>query len=370
MRWGTLAAVAAATAVGAGAAALAAGRVVSDLAVRPRGPGAGTGGLRVHSTAAGRVALTRATETARRGTYGLEWPGGHAVVGEVLETTPQTVVRRLERVDGTPPVPGERVALTPRVLTGDPRTALGLDFTEAWVRGELGPMPAWYLPGVRDLWVVAVHGPGADRQQVLPVLPLLHSFKLPVLAVTYRNDEGAPRSPDGIGHFGETEWRDVEAAIRLALQAGAAHVLLYGWSLGATMCLQAADRSSWRDAVRGLVLDSPVLDWHATVRGQAVRRGVPSPLAELGVRAAAGRSGVDLDAFARLGRGEGLEVPALVLHGPDDTAAPLRASQRLADARDDLVTLHTVPGAEHAVLWNADPRGYEEALRRFLTPLV
>ncbi|WP_377268836.1 alpha/beta hydrolase family protein [Peterkaempfera sp. SMS 1(5)a] len=370
MRRGTVVAVVAASVAGAAGAALLAGRVVSEISLRPRRVGSGAGVLRVHSTAAGRVALTRTPQSTRRGTYAVEWPGGHAVVGEVLETTSQTVVRRLERVDGTPPTAGTKVRLTPQVLTGDPRTALGLDFVETWVRGELGPMPAWYVPGIRDMWVIAVHGPGADRQQVLPVLPLLHSFKLPVLAITYRNDDGAPPSPDGIGHFGETEWRDVEAAIRLALQDGARHVLLYGWSLGATMALQAAARSSWSDTVRGLVLDSPVLDWHSTVRRQATRRGVPAALAELGVRAAEGRSGVDVDALDRLSRGDSLHVPTLLVHGPDDTVTSAAAAERLAGSREDLVTLHTVPGAEHTAMWNADPRGYEEALRRFLTPLV
>lgn len=370
MRRGTVAAIAAASVLGAGAAVLLAGRAVSEISVRPRRSRAAAGGLRVHSIAAGRVALTRSPQTARRGVHALEWPGGHAVVGEVLETTSQTVVRRLERVDGTPPTSGTRVDLTPRVLDGDPMSALGMDYGETWVRGELGPMPAWYVPGIRDLWVIAVHGPGTDRRQVLPVLPVLHSFRLPVLAVTYRNDEGAPPSPDGIGHFGDTEWRDIEAAIRLALQDGARHVLLYGWSLGATMALQAAARSSWSDAVRGLVLDSPVLDWHTTVRRQATRRGVPAPLAELGVRAAEGRSGVDVQGFDRLARGDSLTVPTLIFHGPDDTVAPLAASERLAHNREELVTLHRVPGAEHAAMWNADPDGYEEALRRFLTPLV
>ncbi|POX42340.1 alpha/beta hydrolase, partial [Streptomyces sp. Ru71] len=36
----------------------------------------------------------------------------------------------------------------------------------------------------------------------------------------------------------------------------------------------------------------------------------------------------------------------------------------------DLVALHTVAHAPHAAMWNADPEGYEEALRRFLTPLM
>ena len=65
-----------------------------------------------------------------------------------------------------------------------------------------------------------------------------------------------------------------------------------------------------------------------------------------------------------------LHVPTLVLHGPDDALAPWQQSRELAARRPDLVTLHPVPRAPHAAMWNADPAGYEEALRRFLTPLM
>lgn len=57
------------------------------------------------------------------------------------------------------------------------------------------------------------------------------------------------------------------------------------------------------------------------------------------------------------------------MHGPDDTIAPWGPSRRLAERRPDLVTLHTVPNASHGAMWNAAPN-YEEALRRFLTPLM
>jgi pimeloyl-ACP methyl ester carboxylesterase len=370
MRWGRTAAVAAVSAIGAGAAALLAGRVVSDISVRSRGGDpAATGGLTVHATAASQVALSRTPETERPGRWGLEWPGGHAVLGELLHTTPQTAVRRLEKVDRGELKTGATVELTPRVLTGDPGSALGLEFSSTTVRGELGPMPAWYVPGIREPWVIAVHGPGADREQVLPVLPLLNSLQVPVLAITYRNDEGAPRSPDGLGHFGETEWRDVEAAIRLATDSGAQRIVLYGWSLGATMALQAATRSAWREAIRGLVLDSVVLDWRETARALATRRGVPAPLAELGVRAAEGRTKVDEEVFARLERGEGITVPVLALHSADDGVAPIRPVRALAAAHPERVILREFPDTEHTALWNARPQDYEDAVRRFLTPL-
>ena len=356
------------TVVGAGAVALAVGRAVSEFSVRPGRAEAEAGGLRVHASATDRIELTRSWETLRPGRYALEWDGGRSVVGAVLATGPQTVVRQLEA--GPAPAAGTPVTITPHVYTGDPDSALGLAFVSPLVTGELGPMPAWFLPGVRDPWVVAVHGSGADRQQTLPVLPVLHRLKVPVLAVSYRNDPDAPRSADGIGHFGDTEWRDVEAAVQLALDSGAGQVLLYGWGVGATMVLQAADRSARRHYVRGIILDSPVLDWRDTARRRAARRGVPDALAALGARAAEGRSGVDTATIDRLALGDDLHAPVLLMHSPDDTVAPVGPARRLAALRDDLVWFREFPGAEHEALWNSDPGGYEDTVRRFITPLL
>ncbi|MER8187109.1 alpha/beta hydrolase [Kitasatospora sp. NPDC094015] len=363
----------AAAAVGAGAAAgLLLGRKVSERVLRPGvEPGGARPALRVHALAPGLVTLSRTPDSVRPGRYGLEWgEGGHAVVGEVVATGVQTVTRRLERAELGTLVTGTEVRLTPRVYVGDPFRAFGMAFTDDAVTGELGPLPAWFVPAVRGTWMILVHGPAADRTQALPVMPLLHSLQLPTLTVTYRGDRGAPGSPDGLGHFGETEWRDVEAAIRTALASGAGRVVLYGWSLGATIALQAAARSDWRESVSGLVLDSPVLDWPATVRRVAARTGAPAPVAELGALAAQGRSGVDLADFARLADGSDLHVPVLLLHSPDDAVAPYAAAEKLARRRENLVSLCSVPDAGHAALWNADPDRYLEHLRRFLTPLL
>ncbi|MFE0461364.1 hypothetical protein ACFW1A_19165 [Kitasatospora sp. NPDC058965] len=372
MRWGTVVATATAVAIGAGAAALLIGRRVSDLSLRPeRTEGEGEPELRVHQLAADRITLTRTTASSRRGRYALEWPGGHAVVGEVLATDPQTVTRRLELSAGSPPAAGTEVELTTRVLRGDPGSACGLDYMDVVVDGELGALPAWYVPAVRGTWVILVHGVLADRRQALPVLQLLKRLQLPALVVSYRGDQGAPASPDGIGHFGETEWHDVDAAIRFAKEAGAGRVVLYGWSVGAAAVLHAAARSDYRTSVAGLVLDSAVLEPGATVRGVAAAAGVPTALAgQLGAWSAEGRTGVDLAGFARIAAGTDLFAPTLLLHSPQDEVAPWPGAQRLAHRRQDLVSLHPVPGAAHAALWNADPAGYEETLRRFLTPIL
>lgn len=97
-----------------------------------------------------------------------------------------------------------------------------------------------------------------------------------MLALAYRGDVGAPPSPDGLHHFGETEWRDVDAAVRYALDHGARQVVLLGWSTGATMALRTAALSGVRERIAGLVLDSPVLSWETTLRALAAARRTPA----------------------------------------------------------------------------------------------
>ncbi|MGW0389701.1 alpha/beta hydrolase family protein [Streptomyces sp. NPDC003042] len=376
MRTATVTAAAVTTTlIGAGAAAVAAGRYAADVALRPE-PGRPLRGgprLSVHSTAAGRVVLTRSAASLRPGTYGLDAPGVHAVVGPVLADVPHepdTVVRRLLAVTHGSLDPGTRVTLTPQVHLGNPRTALGLDHADVDVPGELGPLPAWFVPAARDTWVITVHGLGASREHPMVVMPFLHRHRFPVLDLGYRGDLGAPAPPDGVGHLGESEWRDLDAAIRYALRYGARRVILHGWSTGATMALHAVERSALAARISGLVLDSPVLDWHATLRALAASRRVPAALLPLAVRAAEGRAGLRADRRPPGAEPGELRVPLLIFHGPDDTLAPWEPSRRLAAARPDLVTLQTVRDAPHGAMWNADPDRYEEAMRRFLIPLM
>jgi pimeloyl-ACP methyl ester carboxylesterase len=369
------AAAAVTAALAAGAASVAAGRFAGDAALKaaPGRPLPTEPRLTVHDTAAGQVTLTRDLATLRPGRYGLAGDGSHAVVGAVLpgaEHTADTVVRRLERVTHGTLEPGDKAWLTPNLHVGNPSTALGLDHVDVDVPGELGTLPAWFVPGSRDTWVIAVHGLGTTREHAMNVMGFLHRHHVPVLALAYRGDLGAPRPPDGLGHLGETEWRDLDAAIHHAVRSGARQVVLHGWSTGATMALRAAARSELRDRVSGLVLDSPVLHWETTLRALAAARRTPGVLLPLAVRAARGRMGGSVDRAADTGRHDGLRTPTLVVHGPDDRVAPWELSRRLVDSRPDVIALHTVRHAPHGAMWNADPDGYEEALRRFLTPLI
>ncbi len=375
MRPVTATAAAVTTLLGVGAAAVAAGRYASDtvLKAQPGRPLPGDPRLTVHATAPGRLTLTRSLASLRPGTYGLLGPGVHAVVGPVLDDiahTADTVVRRLEYVSHGDLAPRVRLRLTPQLHSGDPGSALGLEHGDVDVPGELGALPAWFLPGARDTWVITVHGLGTTPEHPMNLMRFLNAQHFPVLNLGYRGDLGAPRSPDGLGHLGDSEWRDLDAAIRYAVRYGAERVVLHGWSTGASMALHAAAASPLRDRISGLVLDSPVLDWETTLRNLAAAHSVPRLLLPLAVRAAEGSTGLRGDRLLEAADPDALRVPTLIFHGPDDTLAPWRPARELAARRPELITLHTVRFAPHAAMWNADPAGYEEILRRFLIPLM
>ncbi|MFI7273644.1 alpha/beta hydrolase [Streptomyces sp. NPDC049879] len=373
MRRRTQAAVAATTLLSAGAAAALAVAVTNR---RSRGGPTAfpTARLTVHGTAAGRVTLTRTAESVLPGTYALVGKDCRAVVGPVVDHapngTPDTVVRRLERVTRGDLAPGATVTLSPQLYAGDPGSALGIDFSEVDVTGDRGTLPSWFVPGLRDTWVILLHGLGATREQALNVLPFLHHQELSVLV---------PGSPEGHGDrgnakdgteptgLGSAEWTDAEAALRYAVRCGAGSVVLYGSSTGATMALNTAVRSPLRGRISGLVLDSPVLDPATTVRALAQHRGVPGALWPLALRTTEDveQPPPDLDE-----KGRGSALPVLVIHGPGDTIAPWEASRALVERHPQTATLHPVPDAGHAAMWNADPTAYEEVLRRFLTPLM
>ena len=263
------------------------------------------------------VVLAESKLTLLRGTFGVVWPGGAAKVGDVSSSKDGRVERPL--LEGTAPPDGTKVRIETDVYEGNPKTTLGLVYSEVRVPSELGEMPAWFVPAEKnDTWVITVHGRGASREEALRVVPQLHSAGLPVLLITYRNDEGAPASPDGLYHLGDTEWRDVEASIKYAQSQGAQKIVLYGWSMGGAIVGQTLARSSVAAAVNGVILDSPVTNWTQTLDLQAANRGVPvwlTPIAEL---VSGWRADIDFDRFDLVRNPPALKPPTLLFHGSAD----------------------------------------------------
>jgi alpha-beta hydrolase superfamily lysophospholipase len=321
----------------------------------------------VQGAAPGQVVLPRSEDTMRPGVYGLEWHGGgRATLEGVLSSSASTVTRRLSAVHGGQLARGVQVAIDTDVYTGNPQQALGLPFRNVSVPDELGSMPAWLIPGRSRTWAIVVHGINADREDDLYLAPPLHRAGLPTLLITYRDDLGAPRSPDGLHHMGLTEWRDLQAAVSFALSHGAQHVVLAGFSMGGAIVAQFMERSPLANHVAGLVLDAPALSWKAILSFNASEMGLPA-FAALPVEWT-----IDLRIHPNWGSLDALDhpssfhLPILLFHGTADKLVPISTSDAFARELRGWVTYYRVPQAGHVQSWNVDPRLYEQRLAKFL----
>jgi uncharacterized protein len=328
--------------------------------------------VRVHSVSDGRAVLSRTPDLKRPIPLGLAWPTGHAQLGALLAMEKSTVVREVTAVDRGVLRPGTRACTTARVFDGDPLSARGLPYSEVIVHGELGALPAWLVPPTapaRDTWIIAVHGWRAPRGDALRVLPALAATGMPTLVVTYRNDEGAPPSPDRCYHLGDTEWRDLAAAIRYALANGARDVVLLGWSMGGAIALNLLRRAPEARAVRGLVLDCPVVDWTSTLRMHAQSLRLPDPWTWASIRLVQRRLGARLAELDHRRYAEQLSVPTLIFVDDSDATVAAEPTREYAAMRPDLITLVETEQSGHCRSWNLDPARYEKAVGDFLADL-
>jgi hypothetical protein len=301
--------------------------------------------------------------------YGLEWEGGYGQISGD-GTGEDDVTRDFVLLSGEPPREGTLIS-PDRPAFSDPDAALGREVEEVAFDSELGQLDAWYATGTSDTWAVLVHGKGAERAEMLRLMRTTVDAGLPSLAISYRNDEGSPRDPSGLHQFGRTEWRDLGAAVRYATDHGARDVVLVGASMGGGIIASYLQRTP--DApVAGVVLDSPMLDFGETVTYGAEQEPlplfghVPAPLTWTAKQIAALRYDVDWSGTDYLDDTSWLDVPALVIHGSDDTTVPLRTSRTLLASRPHQVSLTVVPGAQHVESWNVDPEAYDEEVASFL----
>ncbi|MGO4782455.1 alpha/beta hydrolase family protein [Cryobacterium sp. W22_MBD10_FK3] len=327
--------------------------------------------------AGGTITLNATADAVLPGEYSFWFAAdsGHARLGGIEARTTKTVTRRILSVDF-----GDIAAATTGRLGGYSFLGpwdLGLEFSNVTVPTELGPAPAWLIPAAEPCgrWVIQVHGRGVRRQETLRAVPVFHRAGYSCLLVSYRNDGDAPPSADGRFGLGDTEWRDVEAAIDFAVRNGATQIVLMGWSMGGAIALQAATRASHDGRLTGIVLESPVIDWADVVAYQALTLRLPQVVVR-GALVVMGRhwgravTGLHLPIdFPRLNfvnRADDLSLPILILHSDDDGYVPSAPSRRLAERRPDIVTLVPFAVARHTKLWNYDPTAWNAAILGWL----
>jgi len=313
----------------------------------------------------------------------LEWPGGFGELTEVLGADSGRVTRRFRAIAGRPAV-GSRASARPYAFAADPLTLHGIPFEVVALATPAGACSAWVMraPGVPapgpvaagsgvaappdSAWMIFVHGRRAVRAQALRVAPLFLGLGWNVMAIAYRNHEGAARSGDGRYRLGAEEWRELEGAVQWAVDHGARRVVLTGYSMGGAIVLQFLRRSPLAARVEGAILDGPVLRWRPVLDLAAKERGVHPILTSLGTAVTAWRAGLRWEDLDLLAHAPEYRVPLLVFHGSADPTVPAALSDSLAERRPDLVTVVRVIDAGHVRCWNADPRGYEAAIASWL----
>ena len=319
----------------------------------------------------GEITLPKSKTTQRVGTYGLIWDTasgldtGTATIGPVTATTKDSVTRPISDVVGELTA-GTRVNLNPNVYNGDPQSSLGIPFATVGIEGELGTMPAWMVDGTSSTWVLFVHGIDGQQESALRPLPTLVNAGHPTLIISYRNDVGAPASPNGLISLGETEWHDLDAAAAYAVRNGAQKFILYGDSMGGSIVTQFMHQSEYAPQVVGMVLDSPVLNWSGVLAGQAERLHVGflgGPLKAF----VEWRGGIDLRVLNQLEQTGTFErLPILLFQGLADPLVPPKESEQFA-ASLSTAQYVPVPHAGHIQSWNVDPASYEQKLATFLS---
>lgn len=304
----------------------------------------------------------------RDGTWGLVWEQGYGQMGSIIEVIGQQVTRNFRLMQAEPSA-GTRTRVDAGAWPENPQTAYGFSFTEVSTTSRLGSFPAWFLPGAKNTWMIFVHGKGSSRRESLRILPVFVQAGYPTLVVTYRNDDGTPPSPESSYRFGQTEWEDLEGAVRYAEAQGARSLVLVGYSMGGAIVTNFLYRSPLSQRVRGVILDAPALDFEGVINYAARRQSLPEVVTWLGKTVSAWRFNIDWERWNLLHRAAELRVPILLFHGAADDVVPIQTSDALAAARPDLVTYAQFEGARHTRSWNIDPGFYQQRVKDFLDKL-
>lgn len=327
------------------------------------------------------IILPATAETTVSGTYSLFFDGGagHARIGEITSYVPRegTVARAVE-AELSGDLASARRGWWSGAVYASP-AEVGVAWEDVTIELADGPAPAWLVRAdpAQATWAIMVHGRGATRNEGLRAVRTARELGMNSLLISYRNDGDAPDGADGRYTLGVTEWEDVEASIEFALSEGAKDVVLFGYSMGGAVSLQAADRSRYRHLIRAMVLDAPVINWVDVLAHQAQVNRIPAAIGRygqlmlshpLGRRITGLAAPVDLKSMDWVSRAVELRTPTLIIHSIDDDFVPYEPSAELAKSNPEMVTFEPFSHALHTKEWNVDPARWDAVVRVWLAP--
>lgn len=349
------------------AAATAAGVVVAKKAIHPRPKRTVT----VVAVDSASITVPSDEQTRCPGEYRVHFHGGqHSIlVGDVLDDDGRHVRRTILGEPEIVPAAEDKLVWSGYLL--DTPALVSSSFEEVAITADGDTRKAWYFPVAgAATWAIHVHGIHSGRQAILRAVPDTLSAGMSSLVIGYRGDvedgRGLPAT------FGTEEWRDLDAAMRHAVDHGAERLVLVGWSMGATIALHAAARSTLRNRIDAMILVCPALDWFAALRAGAAKAGFPGLLGSLG---ALTLTIPGLARFAGLRKAiprrwmrptPPAGLPILLIHSSGDRDVPLEVSRRFAAEPGAAATLVEIAPCPHGMELNREPEVFHHSIARFL----
>ncbi len=325
------------------------------------------------------IVLDRTDQTTAPGIYNLwfEHGGWVQLSTEITDRGHTRVARRIRATSpGLTPKARDRASWS-GIYYATPAAA-GLHIRDITITTPAGPCPAWRIDGDPATWAIHIHGLGSTRAGTLRGVRAATELGYTSLVVSYRNTAEGPRVGTGRTTLGRTETRDVDEAIGYAVRRGAEQVVIFGWSMGAAISLQLANRPRHEGLIAALVLDSPVLNWTEVIKSNCARSGLPAAAGHLAIpwltlgplaRTVGLPGGIPLRSFDWTSGAADLATPTLILHGTRDDSVTIRLSQALRNARSDLVDLEPFD-AGHTLCWNTDPDRWQRTVTTWLKACV
>lgn len=256
----------------------------------------------------------------------------------------------------------------PRRTARDTPADHGLAFEDVTLTTSDGlNLAAWYIPNDAGRGtVIYCHGHTNHRGQMLDQAAFLHENGFKGLLIDFRRHGD---SEGDLTTFGYYEWRDVQAAVRYAVdeRGEGGPVILWGISMGAATALLAASEISGVDAV---IAESSFYAASETLRSDLNRMfGLPTvPFGFLTSTITELRVGIKIDELD-IGRAvTGLGgMPVLLVGGSADRRMPLSNNERLFEQIPGAgKEIYVAEGATHGDIWEMDREAYAEKVLAFL----
>lgn len=237
-------------------------------------------------------------------------------------------------------------------------------------------LPAWVIPpsssSTTDVWVIHVHGLGSSRSQCLRGVAAFAALGYTSLLPAYRTSLDLSPVP-GRSHLGASEWKDIEAARRYALERGARRILFAGWSLGASIVLRTVEQHP-AESTAGVLLISPALDWPGIIAAQLRRAGCPGFLARwlphtVNLVRPRGEPVLRWQEMPGTPARKPSNIPTLVVHGTEDRSVPVELSRIFASRQGRSTKLVEFEGAHHTLEWNSAPEMWNAAVQSWCRSL-